>query len=987
MKVMKFYYKRRIYLFFCCFTISALCGQSLPIKHYTVKDGLASASVNAVFQDSRGYLWIGTQHGISRFDGLEFQNFYAGEQFKRDYIMAIGEDEMGNIWFGTFGGGAICYDGERFIPYTRQEGLVHDHVTVIAKAPDGNLWFGTVEGLSIYDGIRFNNYTHVNGLSRDFITALAFDRLGHAWIGTDEGLIRFNRRRFKTYSIDNGLSDNYIQGLLVDRDGDLWIGSRGGLDHCPDGHFITISSPPEMKGRSVRAITRDTGGGTWFGTEKGISYYANRRFTHFDTRSGLPNDKIFTLFQDREGNTWFGTSLGLSRLHSLRMINFSVKDGLPNNLVWAMIQDNPGRYWFGTDGGLSCYYNGRFTHLTAADGLANDCVYAIMSTPDGRLWIGTSGGLTIYTPSRRHFKTITGTDGLPGNIVMSLAQDSSGTVWIGTDKGMGQYKNGEINCPVSEPYKNPIGALLAEMGDKLWFANTHGLYKLENGEITVYSQQAGLIHNQINSLFRDSRGRLWITTARGLSCLADGKFTNYTTRDGLPDNVCYFIVEDERQYLWIGTGKGISRFDGKQFKNYTSRDGLASDEMCQGSCLRDREGYLWFGTTGGITRFDPRLDRVNNTPPPIYIDRFKVFDNAVPLGQELQLKHDQNYITLGFTGISLTAPEKVVYLYHLDGIDRGWFETSQRETSYHYLPPGTFTFRARARNSDGIESREAALFTFHITPPFWQTWWFRLIVLVILSALLVLVVLWRERREKEKIANRERNKQLVMAQKMELLGILAGGAIHDLKNLLSIIIGYSRIAARGDAAKDQTKSDAVERIKSAANTAVQLVKQILAFTRQNYDKTIAANLSDLVDDILEILNVTTPEEIKIHWQRPQQEMSMFINPTKFQQVVMNLCLNAIQAMPGEGELTLSLCKTPNHRIQLEVEDTGNGMEKAVMDKIFDPLFTTKEPGKGTGLGLFVVRQVVREYGGTIGVRSTPGIGTVFTVTFPPAGEK
>jgi two-component system cell cycle sensor histidine kinase/response regulator CckA len=247
----------------------------------------------------------------------------------------------------------------------------------------------------------------------------------------------------------------------------------------------------------------------------------------------------------------------------------------------------------------------------------------------------------------------------------------------------------------------------------------------------------------------------------------------------------------------------------------------------------------------------------------------------------------------------------------------------------------------------------------------------------------VMVLLWRIKRAKRKIAIQERNKQLVLAQKMELLGILAGGAVHDLKNLLAIIIGYSKIAVQHADQTDE-KIKPIENIKSTAVTAVQVVKQILAFTRQTYDKTIVVNLSDLLEDILAILKVTTPAEVTIRWKPPKEEVHLYISPTKFQQAVMNLCLNAVQAMPGEGELNIRLYKEKDrgNRVILEISDTGSGIDKENLEKIFDPLFTTKEPGKGTGLGLFVVKQIVDEYNGKIEVRSKAGEGTIFKISFP-----
>jgi signal transduction histidine kinase len=321
----------------------------------------------------------------------------------------------------------------------------------------------------------------------------------------------------------------------------------------------------------------------------------------------------------------------------------------------------------------------------------------------------------------------------------------------------------------------------------------------------------------------------------------------------------------------------------------------------------------------------------------------------------------------------------------LEGVDRHWIETGNRDTSYSSLAPGDYSFKVSAINNDGVESLKPAEIRFRILPPFWHTWWFRVVSLVVLIAAAAMIVLFQIRRIKEKIANKERNKQLVMAQRMKLLGILAGGAVHDLKNLLGIIIGYSDLVVEsGDEAEEVGKEEAIEVIKSTADTAFQVVKQMLAFTRPSADESTASDLSDLVEELLEILRATVPKTVKIRWEAPEEELLLYINPVKFKQVVLNLSLNAVQAMQDKGELTLSLSKDPAkaEQIVLEVSDTGAGMEQEIQDKIFNPLFTTKGQEKGAGLGLFVVKQVVDECGGKIRIRSKLGEGTTFTIRFP-----
>jgi signal transduction histidine kinase len=523
----------------------------------------------------------------------------------------------------------------------------------------------------------------------------------------------------------------------------------------------------------------------------------------------------------------------------------------------------------------------------------------------------------------------------------------------------------------------------------VWFADNRKLYKYSKMGLTSYTPDPsnGLINGKIHSLFEDSRGRIWITTHRGLSCWENEEFTNYSTANGLADDTCYFMLEDNHRNLWIGTGKGVDRYNGRSFRNYTAADGLASSEMVAKACLADSSGYLWFGTAEGLSRYNPAFDRENSVHPPVYIHGFNVLGKDYPTSDEIVLEYNQNHLQISFIGICLTSPETVVYKYRLEGTDNRWAETNNRSISYSSLGPGEYTFKVIAENKDKKESLKPAEIRFTILPPYWKTWWFRGTLLILILFTAGLVVMVYVKREKAKVSNEARNKQLVMAQRMELMGVIAGGAVHDLRNLLSIIIGYSKLAVElEEEMAEEEKSEALEIIKDTATTAIQLVQQILSFAKQRYNHTTAANLPELVDDILEILKVNLPPKIKIQWEPPKEEIWLYINPIQFKQVVMNLSINAIQAMEElneKGELTISLAKDQVNQVILEVSDTGPGIPREVSDKIFDPLFTTKDPEKGTGLGLFVVKQIVDESKGKIQVLSQPGEGTTFRITFPP----
>lgn len=970
-------------------------GQSLSFRIYSVNDGLASAGVMCIFQDSHGYLWVGTQGGLSRFDGLKCKNFFARDGLPAIFINHIIEDRNGYLWIATDGGLAQYSENAehqgKIKSFTTQDGMAHNKVLMLAEANDGNLWLATSAGLSRYDGKQFTNYTISDGLINAMVRAITIDMQGNIWLGTIEGLSCFKDGKFTNFSTKDGLIDNRILSLLCDRQGILWIGTESGLSVLKNGKFYSYTKDQGLASNWVQTIIEDRKGDIWVGTHGGVSVFSGGRFTNYDTRHGLPSDKIFAIFQDRERNMWFGTLRGICQFYYMQFFTFSVRDGLPSSYVWSILQDRNGAYWFATEDGISVFANGHFQNFSSSDGLVDNSVYSLVQDFKGNIWCGTHGGISIYSPITKKFSSYPRIGNLEGNIVPGLLVDREGVVWVGTTSGLRRYINGSfVPLPIWQESVS-VNRFMEDHEGNMWFPTKMALLKVspDRSQIRSYTVKDGLAHQTVFFLFEDSKYNIWIATERGLSRFHDGTFKNYSAKDGLLDDACYFLLEDDYGSLWIGTGRGINRFDGEYFKNYTIWDGLPSLEMIDGSCLKDQQGNLWFGTVDGVTRFHPGQDPINRVPPPIYLAQFRVMETSYPFSNPRDFRYHQNNVRIDYLGISFVSPEAVKYRYRLDGIDREWRETVERSVSYTYLPHGDYHFQVVAINKDGIESPTPENIRFRILPPFWRTWWFQLITVLVILILIVAILLWRIKRTREIVLFEERNKQLVLAQKMELLGILAGGAVHDLKNLLSIIIAYSKIA--GENVKEDVreyttpeskhKSDAIERIKSTALTAVQVVKQILAFTRQNYDTTIAANLPDLMDDILEILKVSAPDEVTISWERPHEEIRLFINPTRFQQVVMNLCLNAIQAMPEGGTLTIRLSQQSAHVIVLEVSDTGEGMSQDVIEKIFDPLFTTKKPDKGTGLGLFVVKQIVSEYKGSIHVQSVPGQGTTFIITF------
>ncbi|MGE5341321.1 MAG: two-component regulator propeller domain-containing protein [Candidatus Omnitrophota bacterium] len=986
----------------------ALFSQSLPLKQYSIKDGLPSSLVTCILQDSQGYLWFGTEYGLCSLIGDKFQLFSDNKILKNDYIMGLLEDRKKNLWIATRGSGLICKHANGLTVYKTKDGLCHDRVSSVVEDESGNLWIGTQAGLCVFNGRTFRNYFINDGLTSDYITTIILDRKKNLWIGTDKGLDclphidKPGPKNFIRIKLSDGEHiDNAITALREDNQGNIWAGTKYGLffHHAKEKNpsFIFYSEKNGLGNKSINTIINDKDNVIWIGTEDGISLYSSGKFINYHEKNGFPHNKIFVIYRDREGNTWFGTDMGASRLQSLKIMNFTTVDGLPDNIVWTIAEGNPGELWIGTDKGLSCFSNEKFRNFSMKDGLINDSIYSLMKDREGNIWIATAGGISVYSPSTGKFQNYGVNEGLPESFVLCLKEDHRGTIWIGTTRGLYRFSNGQIlphnlGIPLGAI---PVHAILASRNGDLWCSADKILWQVSGRNARSYSSKDGAIEDSIYSILEDSEGKIWIGTRGGLSCMENGKFKNYTKEQGLSDNLCSSIAEDDRHYLWISTQSALNRFDKKTktFKSYTSKNGLISEEGNKCLYAPDNRGhrYLWFTSKLGISRFDLDLDRKNTVKPPVYINQFivKEKDRLSDLnkwsGQGIQFKYDENYVKFGFIGLCYTSPEDVKYKCQLIGIDSKPFESKLGFITYRSLPPGNYTFKVIAKNNDGVESGIPATLHFRILPPFWRTWWFYSICIVIALFIVFGGVLFQNKRLKAKLANEAKNKQLMMAQRMKLMGVLAGGAVHDLKNLLSIIIGYSELVHDTSIeVSDEEKNEAVDIIKCTADTAFQVVSQILAFARQNFDEVRIVDLVDLLNEILAILKVTIPRTVELVSEAPDDKILLSISAVKFKQVIMNLCLNAVQAMGQNGELRISLRiegENPE-QVCIEVADTGPGISPEHIEKIFDPLFTTKSEEKGTGLGLFVVKQVVEEYKGKIRVHSKPNEGALFQIYFP-----
>jgi two-component system sensor histidine kinase ChiS len=805
-------------------------AQSVQVKfdHLTHEQELSQSTVNAIAQDTLGYLWFGTQDGLNRFDG------YAISVFKHamgdtttladNSIWCLLSDSYGDLWIGTMRGGADRYrpTENRFYHYTHRPedstSLSENTVIALFEDSDRNLWLGTLNnGLNRFERAtnRFTRYRYSaddpQSLSNNTVWSVCEDRDRNLWVATWRGLCRarLDERpiRFQRYVHDArnpaGLGADNIRVLYVDRAGTLWVGTWGaGLDRfdAQTQTFRHYRHDPKnartLSSNLVLSIYQDRRGNLWVGTgDAGLNLYhpesdSFERFRHDpQDPSSLNNNIVSAIFEDRAGTLWIGTGAGGVNMLDWRRNRFAHYRDIPGNPddmhgndVWAILEDSRGELWIGTYGsGLNRFdrrrksvVNYRFDPNNPRS-LSHNNVLSLCETPDGAVWVGTEGGgLNRFDRASGRFtryRHSVNPNTISHDEITALRVDRHGNLWIGNNGGsidvldlhthtFRHYKADEANpgalagTSIMCIYEDPQGTI--------WIGSLGGgllRYDPARDAFVRYSTSSpgqGLNTTTVLSIYEDDSGVVWIGTyGGGLNRFekATGKFSYFTYTEGLPNDVVYGILPDGRGNLWLSTNKGLARFTPASgvFRRYDVKDGLQGNEFNQGAYFRSLRGELFFGGLNGFNAFFPDSIKENEYVPPVYLTSFKVFDKPIEIPPSLtgtthlRLSYDQNFFSFEFVALNFISPEKNRYAYMLEGLDRDWIVASatRRYASYTNLDPGKYVLRVKASNNDGIWNEHGIALAITITPPYWRTWWFQLLVVMAAAGILSLMYRYR----------------------------------------------------------------------------------------------------------------------------------------------------------------------------------------------------------------------------------------------------
>jgi signal transduction histidine kinase/sugar lactone lactonase YvrE len=956
------------------------------IMAWTTEDGLPDNNVHDILQTRDGFLWIATESGLSRFDGVSFATIDRRTHpiLLTNRISTLFEDSKGNLWFGTHGGGLYKFAGDSLSRLTHEMGLPSDYVLALAQDSAGAIWVATDgKGLGRVLPDTVIAYAEAEGISRN-VNALYVDGKNTLWIGTADGINIFRNDSLSVFGGNGRLPSQHVQDIL-EHDGAIWIATSGGLATMHDGE-VKITKVAD-KALDVTSITSDRVGNIWIGTRQygafRISPHSTANFIHGDPAKGGDVSVVYT---DREGNIWLGTErAGLIRLRDEVFTPFTTLDGLPDNFT-TCVTEAGGKMWIGSAGGLTSFEKEKVRTHRPGRIPFDQLVQTVCVDNAGTVWFGTRSGRLM-----KMVNDIPVEVNIPRSAdspIWAVYADSKGALWVGTRKGLIHLHDGKVTKYTKQDgglSNDDVRTIGEDKNGTLWFGTSYGLNEFAHGKFRQHTWKTGLSNDVVVSLYADAAGDIWVGTLGGLNRLRNGKAAAITMQHGLPDDAIACILEDDRGYFWIGGGKGISRIkkadlnaflDGNQsrvsIRVFGTADGLRDVRVrtaMQPTGWKATDGSLWFATNEGVAMIDPATLTSNSRTIPVHIVSVRVDRSSRPTDEPLDLSADHNEVEIGYSAPTFANPSRVAFRYKLEGLSTNWVEAGTRRTAFFSkIPPGEYTFRVLAANEDGVWNETGASLAFVVHPPFWMTWWFMSIGVLMFLSVGPAIYFRRVTQLKRKHATQQEfARRLIASQEAERKRIAA--ELHD--SLGQNIIIIKNRAHLGKQAGDdrESVSEQLDEIAKTATATLDDMRKIAYNLRPlNLERF---GLTDTIVQTVKDVGAATSISLKADVENidqllpPESEMHLF----RIIQEALNNIVKHARATTGSVSV-----KAVNGAIQLDVRDNGRGFEPA-------------KDSQARGFGLDDIAQRVSIVSGSLSIESLPEKGTNLTVTLPLPEKK
>jgi ligand-binding sensor domain-containing protein/signal transduction histidine kinase len=983
-----------------------------------------SSHILSLCEASDGCIWIGTDYGLNVYypatGALTNYEDYFNNMISHDNsVRAIYEDSQGKVWVGTDYGLSIYHpEMDTFTSYQHDsndpDSISDNSVRAIYEDSQGRLWIGTDNGLNVYhpetDTFTAYKYNSENpdSISDNFIMVIYEDSRGMLWIGTGDGLNVYDTEtdtfiayRYNSESPDS-ISDNYVTSICEDNCGDLWIGTRKGLDRL-----------------DIETMTFD--------------------IYRFDASNsnGINSDSILSLCRDADGIIWIGTACGINKLN-LNEQAFKYYGGvLLSSPVSGVLNAGDGNLWLqiGEDLVLFNIASGEILDTYSDIGGQNygSTMNNICLGADGSIWIGTfNSGLRNFNPITNKLTVYVNEPGneksLLSNYITSLCLDYEGILWVGTQSGLCSY---DSETQEFTQYKNALGypdliknnlihALYEDPDHNIWFGMDSDVLMMDNetGQIEVVVSELDFDSSpdeyRIYTIYRDSSGLLWIGKGYGLYCydIEKDELISYYDADSMPHDLVLGTIEDNDGDVWITTRQGLWRFfpEDNTLKRYGLEDGLESDIFYKGAIYKAEDGELFFGTMGGLISFYPDDIVKDLTSPTLVIDGFSViggeifFEESIEDVEDITLPYSDNSFEIDFVALNYSAPDQIQYAYILDGFDENWNYCSAGEsfTKYTNIPSGQYTFKVKAASSDGVWNDKGVSLRITISTPFWQEWWFLLLLIAVALLAVFLVIKMRTHsltRHTQELEMQVARRTSQLAQKSaQLEGELNRRAeftralVHELKTpLTSLQVANDLFIEESRGYSNFFKIASI--IDHSVNKLSQRTNELLDISRGEIGllklKKRKVNLNEFFKDIeneIEILARDKGKNLECNIQIDLPDA--IFDDGRISQVIQNLIDNAFKFTTRKDRIYFSVI-TEDDNLKVSVSDTGRGISKEHQSAIFERSKNNvstvdgyAQRFSGLGVGLVLSKMIITLHDGQIWVDSERGKGSIFTFTIP-----
>lgn len=968
-------------LIILCLVALSGSGQTAPPENrseyletvWTTGQGLPQNSVNAIIQSRDGYLWLGTFGGLARFDGIKFTTYNSGNTpgLKSNRILALFEAADGTIWMGTQTDGVMSFKNGVGHTYTTADGVIKGFSRSLGQAGDGTIWVATEYGVSRFENGHFKTYTSADGVPEGEIWAIDRDENDHIRFLYNDKSVIFDGQSFRTAAS--------FPALDADSKAAKFQTGTSLPNPSPLFRPHVFADVPVKSGAApfrLKWLLEDSKKTLWASRfwGKGLFYFKNGRAVEY--RNDFP---IRSMIEDREQNLWVGTDgNGLIRLRHRYLSTLSTEDGLVSDGIHAVTGDGQNGAWIASASGLSHWQNGKITTYGKKDGLLDNFIKALSPARDGGLWVGTAPGLTYYKGGK--FTVLVNRDGFIKGETTALLETADGRLWIGSEYGLHVMRDGGVSTfQKSQGLVNDAVRMLTETSDgSVWIGTTAGLSRYKDGKFTNYTTAEGLSNDYVRDLFEDEDGNLWLATyGGGLNLLrSDGHITPITTRHGLFDDFLSRILPDGRGSFWFLSNRGIfkaRRHDLLDFVNgradlidtvsYGTEDGMKSSEGNGGtypSGWRTPDGKMWFPTIKGVAVIDS-LQAVDLPPPPTVIEQVLINREALTqIGEAIEIKPGQENIEIAYTGLSLTRSEQIKFKYKLEGLSADWVSAGTRRTAYYsYIPPGEYTFQVMAK-TDGAWSEPASV-KLIVRPPYYRTWWFFTLVILVVTALAIGLFLLRVRQlDRRNAAQEEFSRRLINAHEAERRRIAA--ELHDSIGQSLAMIKNSATSGCKAVEDLNVSRGKFEEISTESTLAISEVREI-AFNLRPYlierlglTKAIGAMLNKIADNFpLKIISAI--DDLDELFEN-EAEISIY-------RIIQESLNNVVKH--AEATEVRVLIERDEQAITIKIKDNGKGFNPNLPDR------------KKSGFGLIGIGERARMLGGTFSIESENGIGTTVLI--------